>query len=74
MKLQNGLGQPKYLNLFDIMTNVISLPHPSACVKRTFSQVKAVKTKKTNKLTANTARDRILAKQHATKGNSSCLT
>ena len=33
-----------------------------------------MKTKKTNKLKANTTRDRILAKHHVTKGNSSCLT
>ena len=51
-----------------------SLPHSSACVERIFSQVNTVKTKKTNKLKANTTRDRILAKQHVTKGNSSCLT
>ena len=50
------------------------LPHSSACVKKIFSQVSTVKTKKTNKLKANTTRDRILAKQHVTKGNSSCLT
>ena len=51
-----------------------SLPHSSACVERIFSQVNTVKTKKTNKLKANTTRDRILAKHHLTKGNSSCLT
>ena len=33
-----------------------------------------MKTKKTNKLKANTIRDRILAKQPVTRGNSSCLT
>ena len=32
-----------------------------------------MKTKITNKLKANTTRDRILAKQHVTKGNSSCV-
>ena len=53
---------------------MILLPHSSARVERIFSQVNTVKTKKTNKLKANTARDRILAKQHLTKGNSSCLT
>ena len=33
-----------------------------------------MKTKKTDKLKANTTRDRILAKQRVTKGNSCCLT
>ena len=72
-EIKNGLGQPKYLNLSDLMTNMTSLPHSSACVERIFSQVNTVKTKKTNKLKANTTRDRILAKQHVTKGNSSCF-
>ena len=70
-EIKNGLGQPKYLNLSDFMTNMTSLPHSYACVERIFSQVNTVKTKKTNKLKANTTRDRILAKQHATK---KCLT
>ena len=73
-EIKNGLGQPKYLNLSDFMTNMTSLPYSSACVERIFSQVSTVKTKETNKLKANTTTDRILAKQHATKGNSSCLT
>ena len=50
------------------------LPHSSACVERIFFQVNTVKTKKTKKLKVNTTRDRILAKQHVTKGNSSCST
>ena len=43
-------------------------------MERIFSQVNTVKTKKTNKLKANTTRDKILAKQHVTKGNRFCLT
>ena len=74
LEIKNSLGQPKYLNLSDFITNMTSLPHSSARVERIFSQVNTVKTKKTNKLKANTTRDRILAKQHVTKGNSSCLT
>ena len=73
-EIKNGLGQPKYLNLSDFMTNMTSFPQSSACVERIFSQVNTVKTKKTNKLKANTTRDRILAKQHVTKGNSSFST
>ena len=61
-EIKNGLGQPKYLNLSDFMTNMTSLPHSSACVERIFSQVNIVKTKKTNELKATTTRDRILAK------------
>ena len=73
-EIKNGLGQPKYINLSDFMANMTLLPQSSACVERIFSQVNTVKTKKTNKLKANTTRDRILAKQHVTKGNSSWLT
>ena len=54
-EIKNGLGQPKYLNLSDFMTNMTSLPHSSACVERIFSQVNTVKTKKTNKLKAPVA-------------------
>ena len=54
-EIKNGLGQPKYLNLSDFMT---SLPHSSACGERIFSQVNTVKTKKTNKLKANTSTTR----------------
>ena len=51
-----------------------SLLHSFVCMERIFFQVNTVKTKKANKLKATTARDSILAKQHVTKGNGSCLT
>ena len=73
-EIKNDLGQLKYLNLCNFITNMTSLPHSSACVERIFSQINTVKTKKTNELKATITRDRILAKQHVTKGNSSCLT
>jgi hypothetical protein len=72
--IKNGLGQPKYENLSNFMTNLTVLPHSSACVERIFSQVNTIKTKLTNKLKSNTTRDRILAKQSVTKYNNSCVT
>ena len=50
-----------------------ALPHSSAAVERVFSQVNLVKTKHTNKLSAESVRDRLLAKQDVVKGCSTCV-
>ena len=72
--IKDGMGQCKYQHLSKFMTNLTVLPHSSAAVERVFCQVNTIKTGRTNALGAGTTRDRILAKQHVTKHNQSCIT
>ena len=72
--VRDGLGERKYELLSDFMTTLTVLPHSSAAVERVFSQMNMVKTKQTNKLSADSVRDRLLAKQAVSKGNCTCAT
>ena len=65
--IKNALNQPRFKLLSNLFTHLAILPHSSACVERVFSQVNCVKTKKTNRLTVESVRNRLLAKQAVTK-------
>ena len=56
------------------MTNLCVLPYSSASGERIFSMVNGLKTKVTNKLKAETVKDRLLTKQNVARNNASCCT
>ena len=56
------------------MCGLLALPHSSACVERVFSQVNMVKTKVTNKLSAATVANRLLAKQSISRAHANCFS
>ena len=72
--LKDGLQNSKYDLLSDFMTNLVIMPHSSACVERIFSQMNAIKTKQTNSLKADTVKSKILAKQLIKRNNNNCTT
>ena len=73
-EIKDGLNNSKFNLLFYFMTNLCVLPHSSASVERIFSMVNCLKTKVTNKLNAETVKDRLLAKQNMARNNESCCT
>lgn len=51
---KDGNGVRKFGILGNFMSNILSLPHSSACVERTCSQVNMIKTPLTNRLHSST--------------------
>jgi len=72
--VKNGLGKPKFPLLAELMTNLLALPHSTACVERIFSQVNRVKTKQTNRLHLSTVANRLLAKQAIPRSGEVCCS
>ena len=70
--IKDGLELSKFGRLSQFMTTLTVLPHSSACVERIFSQVNCTKTKFTNRLKAETATDRLLAKQAISRKGATC--
>ena len=73
-KIKDGLNNSKFNLLSYFMRNLSVLPYSSASVERIFFIVNSLKTKLTNKLKAETVKDRLLAKQVMTRNNGSCCT
>ena len=71
--LKNAVGQPRFKHLCELMGNMMSLPHSTASVERTFSQMNRVKTSQTNRLLIATTKGRMLASQAIKEsGNAGC--
>ena len=73
-EIKDGLNNSKCNLLSYFMTNLCVLPHSSVSVEKIFSMVNCWKTKVTNKLKAETVKDRILAKHNMARNNGSCCT
>ena len=71
-KIKNVIGEPCFKYLSKLFVNLPVLPHSSASVERVFSHVNCVKTRATNRLTVESVRNRLLAKQAATKHGQNC--
>ena len=72
--IKDGLGRMKFCLLSKFMSDLLVLPHSSACVERIFSQVNIVKNEHTNCLKAETVVNRLLAKQALSRQNAKCHT
>ncbi|KAF0293431.1 hypothetical protein FJT64_008748 [Amphibalanus amphitrite] len=73
-ELKNAVGQPRFQHLCELMGNIMMyLPHSTASVERTFSQMNRIKTNQTNRLLVATTKGRMLASQAIKEsGNAGC--
>ena len=55
------------------MTSLTALPHSTAAVERVFSKVNYTKTSRSNRMTTESVKNRILARQLVNRGGS-CTT
>ena len=71
--IKNGLNEPKFPLLSHFMTSLTALPHSTAAVERVFSEVNCTKTSRSNRMTSQSVKNRILARQLVSRGGS-CVT
>ena len=71
--VKNALDQDKFASLSHFMTSLTALPHSTAAVERVFSEVNYTKTSRSNRMTTESVKNRILARQLVTPGGS-CTT
>jgi hypothetical protein len=63
-RMKNDLGEPMFLNLFEVVKCILILPHSSASAERTFSKLFIIKTDKRNRLKIETISNILSIKEY----------